>query len=292
LERYHRAKANKQALIATRDTQYREIPWADMKLALESRKGTESALSTALAVSTMASLRRTKRDKVPRKELVYVIDYNDDEMRCGVLNGTIPLTVPDSGASSSIGTENDTCQRTGQQSNKVFILPSGQAVTASEVAEYPFKVRNPAAQVHITLGVTSSSLMSTNQFAIADYITVFDKEEEVNVYDAYDIKITVTRGAILRGWRCQSTGLWRIPLCPTIRIDNVANVNKQTVLVRRPQSEFLPQRPPPSKAVANVFELKTQPELIQYYPMQRQGSQLNQHGWQQSRTTNMHRGQG
>ena len=80
-----------------------------MKVALEARKGAESGLSAAIAVSTLASLRRAKRDKVPRKELVYVIDYNDNEMRCGVLNGTIPSTVPDSGASSSIGTANDAC---------------------------------------------------------------------------------------------------------------------------------------------------------------------------------------
>ena len=177
-----------------------------MKVALESRKGAESGLSAAIAVSTLASLRRAKRDKVPRKELVYVIDYNDDEMRCGVLNGTIPSTVPDSEASSSIGTANYACQRTGLQSNKVFILPSGQSVAASEVAEYPFKVRNPVSKVHITPGVTNNSLMSTNQFAVADYITVFDKEE-VNVYDANNVKITVTKGPILRGWRCPSTGL-------------------------------------------------------------------------------------
>jgi hypothetical protein len=74
MERYYRAKANKQALKATRDTQYRQILWADMKVALEARKGTESGLSAALAVSTLASLRQTKRDKVPRNELVYVID--------------------------------------------------------------------------------------------------------------------------------------------------------------------------------------------------------------------------
>ena len=144
MESRHLAKQNKQALKATRDTQYREIPWADMKLALEARNGTENALSTTIAAATLASLRRDKRDKVPRKDLVYVIDYNDDEMRCGVMNGTIPFTVPDSGTTSSIGTKDDPCRRTGRQSNKVFILPSGQAVTASEVAEYPFQVRKPA----------------------------------------------------------------------------------------------------------------------------------------------------
>ena len=94
-------------------------------------------------------------------------------------------------------------------------MPSGQAVTASEVAEYPFKVRHPASEVHITPGVTSNSLMSTNQFTQAGYITVFDKEE-VNIYDANDVKITVTREAILRGWICEETGLWCIPVCLTI----------------------------------------------------------------------------
>jgi hypothetical protein len=29
--------------------------------------------------------------------------------------------------------------------------------------------------------------------------------------------------------------------------------------------EFLPDRPPPSKAIHNVYELKTQPELVGYY---------------------------
>jgi hypothetical protein len=52
-----------------------------MKVALEARKVAESGLSAAIAVSTVASLRQAKRDKLPRKELVYVIDYNDDEMR-------------------------------------------------------------------------------------------------------------------------------------------------------------------------------------------------------------------
>ena len=264
MEKRHQAKANKQALKATRDTQYREIPWADMKVALEARKGKESELSTTIAAATLASLRRSKRDKVPRKDLVYVIDYNDDEMRCGVMNGTIPFAIPDSGTTSSIGTKDDPCRRTGMQSNKVFILPSGQAVTASEVAEYPFKVRHPASEVHITPGVTSNSLMSTNQFAQAGYITVFDKEE-VNIYDANDVKITVTRGAILRGWRDEETGLWRIPVCPTIRSHNVTNLNTQTILVKESPSELLPRRPPPIEAIANVFELKTQPELVRYY---------------------------
>jgi hypothetical protein len=81
------------------------------------------------------------------------------------------------------------------------------------MAAYPFKVREPASEVHITPNITSNLLMSTSKFADANYISIFDKEE-VNLYDSNDVKITVTRGAILRGWRCPTTGLWREPLVP------------------------------------------------------------------------------
>jgi hypothetical protein len=36
------------------------------------------------------------------------------------------------------------------------------------------------------------------------------------------------------------------------------------MLVKQPPSEFLPARPPPEEAIFNVYELKTQPELVQY----------------------------
>jgi hypothetical protein len=42
------------------------------------------------------------------------------------------------------------------------------------------------------------------------------------------------------------------------------NPNTDTVLVNKPPTEYLPDRPPPIDAVHNVYELKTQPELIRY----------------------------
>jgi hypothetical protein len=56
------------------------------------------------------------------------------------------------------------------------------------------------------------------------------------------------------------TGMWRIPL-----VDLVRNNNTKTVIVNRPLSEFLPACPPPTKAIHNVYELRTQPELVRYY---------------------------
>ncbi|MFN9961271.1 MAG: hypothetical protein ACK55I_49990, partial [bacterium] len=63
----------------------------------------------------------------------------------------------------------DPCHRTGRTSNKEFILPGGEIMTATEIAEYPFQVRDPAKQLHITPGITTNSLLSTSKFAAANY---------------------------------------------------------------------------------------------------------------------------
>jgi hypothetical protein len=53
---------------------------------------------------------------------------------------------------------------------------------------------------------------------------------------------------------------WRIPLVEVVR-----NNNTDTITVNRPLTEFLLERPPPTDAIHNVYELKTQPELVRYY---------------------------
>ena len=119
----------------------------------------------------------------------------------------IVSTVADSGATSSIGTENDPSERTGKPSTKQFILPNGDTIPASEIAEYPFDVWRPAKELHITPGISQNSLLSTSKYADADYITVFEKDR-VNVYNAKNTMITVSREAVLRGWREEGEDLW------------------------------------------------------------------------------------
>ena len=232
MERYHRAKANKLALKATRETEYRYMPPVP---------GEIRSIANTVEAATRASIKREelKGESEGRLRKIFDIGVNDNKIKQGVLNGTIASTVADSGATSNVGTEDDPSARTGTASNKVFILPGGQKVSSTETATYPFRLRAPASELHITPGIVSNSLMSTGKLADAGYTTVFDKEE-VNVYDANDISITVTRGAILRGWHCPSTGLYRIPLLPTVRKDQVNNVNIETVLVNKPPTEFLP----------------------------------------------------
>ncbi len=40
--------------------------------------------------------------------------------------------------------------------------------------------------------------------------------------------------------------------------------NTDTVLINKPPTEFLPDYPPAIEAIHYVYELKTQPELVQY----------------------------
>jgi hypothetical protein len=127
------------------------------------------------------------------------------------------------------------------------------------MAGYPFDVRAPANELHITPGVSQHSLLITGKFADANYITVFDKEM-VNVYNANNTIFAISRGAILHGFRDPVLSLYRIPL-----VDMVWNNNTDTIIVNRPPTEYLPNRPPPGKAVYNVYKLKTQPELVGYH---------------------------
>ena len=51
--------------------------------------------------------------------------------------------------------------------------------------------------------------------------------------------------------------LWQIPLIPV-----VLNNNTDTVLINKPPTDFLPDRTPVIEAIHNVYELKTQLELL------------------------------
>jgi hypothetical protein len=143
----------------------------------------------------------------PRAERRYRLGVDDEELRQGIMVGSIPSTIADSGATSGVGTKDNPSQRTGKPSDKRFILPSGEVVQATEIAEYPFNVRAPANELHITPGVSQHSLLSTGKYADANYITVFDNDT-LNVYDANNTIITVTKDAILRGWRDTDNKLW------------------------------------------------------------------------------------
>ncbi len=97
-----------------------------------------------------------RRDSTPTPQRC-VIGEDDNLLWHGMENGTIPSTVVDSGCTVGVGKSDDTCQRTGRASKKKFVLPGSEIVNATEITEYPFKVRAPAQELHITPGVTKNS---------------------------------------------------------------------------------------------------------------------------------------
>ena len=82
---------------------------------------------------------------------------------------------------------------------------------------------------------------------------MFEKDR-VNVYDTNNTMVTVSREAVLRGWQEKGEDLWQILIVTTVR-----NKNTDTIIVNRPPTEFLPNRPELSEAIHNVYKLKTQP---------------------------------
>ncbi len=156
-------------------------------------------------------LANTVDSMIHQSKWQYIIGVDDEELRQGIMDRTIPSTIADSGATSGVGTKDNPSHHTGEPSNKQFILPSGQLIQATEKAEYPFNIKAPTNELHITPGVSQYSLLSTGKYADANYITVFDKDT-INVYNANDTVITVTKEAILRGWRDKDNKLWCIPL--------------------------------------------------------------------------------
>ena len=75
-------------------------------------------------------------------------------------------------------------------------------------------------------------------------------------------KISVSRSAVLKGWRVPKEGLWRIPLegyTPS------SNINIKTALVKENPLVKLRQELPKNEFINIVNELKTKPELLRYY---------------------------
>jgi hypothetical protein len=142
------------------------------------------------------------------------------ELQQGIHNVTIATTVADSGATSGVGTTADPCHQSGWPSHKRFILPSSDIIPATEMANYPFDIRSPANELHITPGVSQHSLLSTGKFANANCITVFDKEI-VNVYNANNTIFTISKGAILHGFCNPVLNLYQIPLVDMVRNNNL-----------------------------------------------------------------------
>ena len=105
--------------------------------------------------------------------------------------------------------------------------------------------------------------MSTAKFVDAGYAWIFDNDE-VQVFDKKNTKITTSRAAVMKGWRVPGENLRRVP---NVKENNQTNFdNSNTVLVKASPVELLQDCPSlKPESVANVYDLKTQQELVRYY---------------------------
>jgi hypothetical protein len=153
----------------------------------------------------------------------------------------------------------------------------GNQAKATTVNKLHHKICQPACSVHIIPKV-QHSLLSTSKLVEADYVAIYDKQE-VNFYDATTTKKLVLEEAVLKGWQCPVTKLWRILL-----VDKPDNLNTDTLLLDHPtQLENLSKlyevqttqksqshirallaRTDKEEYVHNVYELPSIKQTVQY----------------------------
>jgi hypothetical protein len=129
--------------------------------------------------------------------------YNSNELKEGVLDGSVPSAIADSGATSNVGTTRDRARKafvaTGRKLDKAFRMPNGQVEEGNDIDKLQHNVCHPAKDMHIVPGIKRDSLLSIPKFVDTNYIAIFDKDN-VNIYNANKTSIIITRGAILQGW--------------------------------------------------------------------------------------------
>jgi hypothetical protein len=149
-------------------------------------------------------------------------------LREGVLNGTIPSAVSNTGATSHALLPSAPSIPIGIPSKVVFHLPDGTTAAASTVDKLLHYVREPARSANIVPTLANNSLVSTSKFVDAGYTVVYD-DKEVNYYKKATTKISVSEDAVLQGWQCPCKKMWRVPLVP-----DVWNLNTDTILLDHP----------------------------------------------------------
>jgi hypothetical protein len=96
------------------------------------------------------------------------------KMHMGVLNGTIPTAVSNTGATLSAFLTSDPSLPTGRVSSAVFHLPNGAIAPATTINKLLHDVSAPAWDVNIVPSLVGNSLLSTSKFVKVGYMAIYD----------------------------------------------------------------------------------------------------------------------
>ena len=198
-----------------------------------------------------------------------------EQLRKGVLNGLTPSAAYDTACTSHAGMVDNPFIQTNRPSTKIFALVDGHATAGSNVAKIHHNVREPACTVDMVPSLKDNSLLSGGKFAYAGYVSVCN-DKKMSLYDGKPAKITVSEKAVLTGWRCPKSNLWRIPLVNCV----MNNENIETLLLNE---NFQPQDPryilpntaqmlewinafteAPTDTINNVYELPRSERAVCY----------------------------
>ena len=127
------------------------------------------------------------------------------------------MGILDTGATSGAAPEEDEeCfVDTGEASTKTFMFPDKRTNKATKRMLMKHNLRPAAREMNIVPGL-HSTLISVPKLADAGYTTVFSKAG-AKIYDDYTTNITASNPPVLNADRCNSTGLWKLPLDNTIK---------------------------------------------------------------------------
>ncbi len=118
-------------------------------------------------------------------------------MKAGVLNGTIPSAVSDTGATSSAFLMMDLLHQQGKLSTTVFHLLDRAVSPAATVNKLLHNEHKLTHSVTIVPFLVANSLFSTSNFVKAGYTAIYDKNE-VNYYNMHTTRNTVLTGVVLK----------------------------------------------------------------------------------------------
>ena len=119
-----------------------------------------------------------------------------EKTKQGIMNGSIPSAVIDTGATSSVGKYGCGLTLTGKPSTNVFTVATGQNAHATEEGTMDHDLCEPACTFDMVPDVTLDCLASTSKMCDAGYFTVFDGKE-VRIYDAETTKIQTSKPPVL-----------------------------------------------------------------------------------------------
>ena len=128
------------------------------------------------------------------------------------------------------------------------MCPQGDIARATKMMENNYKMQKVALEMNIVPGI-QSTLVSVFKISEEDCITVLDKDE-AGINNGKTSKITVSDDAILKGCRCEGTGIWRVPLQKVVK-----NESSDTIIIDHPD---------PKEAIVHYFEIPLTKKTIAY----------------------------